>query len=235
MRTLSLACGALAWLVAMATAVFAVCFFGNVLVARTVDGTAWYVWGEPLAVDVVLLTGLALQHWALSRPTVRRRVCWWLGPTFERSIFLVVTSISVLTVFVFWQPIGGVVWEYRHTFVTALIHGIYCGGWSIAIAASMTSPLAAAGAARLHVDGLYGFVRQPAFAGLLLVLWAAPVMTVGRLVFAVTMTIYMLVATLLLERDLASCVPEFRQYQRKVPMLLPSWRQLSAHGVRTEA
>jgi len=58
-----------------------------------------------------------------------------------------------------------------------------------------------------------------------LILWASPIMTVTHLVFAAGMTIYMLVGIQFEERDLADELPDYQQYKRKVPMLLPSFRK----------
>ncbi|MNG10005.1 hypothetical protein D3C76_1605500 [compost metagenome] len=52
--------------------------------------------------------------------------------------------------------------------------------------------------------------------------WATPHMTVGHLLFAGVGTLYILIGTLLEEKDLVQLFGEqYRQYQRKVGMLLP--------------
>jgi protein-S-isoprenylcysteine O-methyltransferase Ste14 len=45
------------------------------------------------------------------------------------------------------------------------------------------------------------------------------------LVFAAGMTIYILVGIQFEERDLVIELPDYQQYQRKVPMLVPSSRK----------
>ena len=50
-------------------------------------------------------------------------------------------------------------------------------------------------------------------------------MTVTHLVFAAGMTVYTLIGIEFEERDLAAEMPDYQQYKRKVPMLLPSWRK----------
>jgi protein-S-isoprenylcysteine O-methyltransferase Ste14 len=58
-----------------------------------------------------------------------------------------------------------------------------------------------------------------------LVAWATPIMTATHLVFAACITIYILIGIQLEERDLTAELPDYQQYKRKVPMLLPSWRK----------
>ena len=55
-----------------------------------------------------------------------------------------------------------------------------------------------------------------------MIFWAAPVMTVAHLVFAVMTTAYILIAIRLEERDLlAAHGDDYAEYRRRTPMLVP--------------
>jgi protein-S-isoprenylcysteine O-methyltransferase Ste14 len=68
-------------------------------------------------------------------------------------------------------------------------------------------------------------VRHPLYFGFIVAFWAAPVMTVGHLMFAAVTTAYILIAILLEERDLVHAFgDEYRAYRERVAMLIPFWR-----------
>ena len=69
---------------------------------------------------------------------------------------------------------------------------------------------------------LYRCVRHPLYLGLLLGFWSVPVMTAGRLLFALGFSVYILIGIAFEERDLLAQFGElYRRYRAAVGMLLP--------------
>jgi len=69
----------------------------------------------------------------------------------------------------------------------------------------------------LEVGGPYRYVRHPIYLGWVLLVFAAPTMPMGRLLFAAVSTLYLVVAVPFEERSLvAEFGPAYRDYQRQV-------------------
>lgn len=74
------------------------------------------------------------------------------------------------------------------------------------------------------VKGPYRWVRHPLYSCVLLLFWCTPDVTADRLLLDMLWTSWICIATVLEERDLVAVFGDaYRDYQRKVPMLIP-WK-----------
>lgn len=73
---------------------------------------------------------------------------------------------------------------------------------------------------------LYRYVRHPLMTGMFLWIWVTPTMTVGHLLLAAGLSIYIIVGVRLEERMLMDAFGEaYSEYRRRVPMFIPRpWR-----------
>ena len=223
--------GIFAYFVFILTIAYCIAFFGNLLVARTIDAAAIVPFGEALAVNFCLLLLFGLQHSGMARKSFKRWLHARMSRCLERSTYVLASSIATIVVIALWQPMGGVVWSVSNVILSRAIYAFYFAGWGLMIYATFLIDhfelfgLRQARTPELCTPGLYRHVRHPIYLGWLSIMWASPIMTVTHLVFAGGMTLYMLVGIQFEERDLAADLPEYPQYKRKVPMLLPSMRK----------
>jgi protein-S-isoprenylcysteine O-methyltransferase Ste14 len=147
------------------------------------------------------------------------------------------SSLALIALFVLWEPIGGVIWTASEGVAQNVVLGLYLFGWLLLLYVTfLIDHFDLFGLAQVwrHLRGhsyrppqfrtpsLYRLVRHPLYVGWFIIFWAAPVMTVAHLVFALMTTAYILVAIQLEERDLVTAFgSEYVAYRRRTPMILP--------------
>lgn len=230
--------GVLSYAVFFATFLYAIGFVGNLLVPKSIDSPAEGSWLAALGMNLALLGVFALQHSVMARPGFKR---WWtryVPEPMERSTYVLLSSLALVLLFWLWQPLGGQVWSIEHPLGRAAAYALFATGWLTVLVTTMLinhfdlfglrqswlyfrgqeyTPLG------FITPGPYRIVRHPLYVGWLLAFWATPTMTVTHLVFALTITAYILVAIRFEERDLVAFHAEYEAYRRRVPMLLPRW------------
>lgn len=222
---------------AMASIVYAIAFFGNIYCARTIDSAAAVPLGQALLVNVLLLLAFAVQHSGMARPAFKKLLAKVMPQAAERATYVLTSSVATIVMMALWQPMGGLVWLIEDPLGATAIRAIYFAGWGIMIIATylidhwelfgIRQVLAFYRGQEYKprpfvAPALYRIVRHPIYLGWLLILWASPVMTATHLVAALGLTSYILVGVRFEERDLVRELACYRQYQRKVPMLVPS-------------
>lgn len=70
--------------------------------------------------------------------------------------------------------------------------------------------------------GVYRWVRHPLHFFVLLMIWSSPDFTADRILFNLLWSAWIIMGTLLEERDLIDEFgDQYREYQKKAPMLIP--------------
>ncbi len=235
---LSFLYGVAAYVACLAALLYFVAFSGNLLVAKSVDVGAGAPWLEALVTDLLLLALFGVQHSMMARQGFKR---WWtrvVPPPVERSTYVVTTCAVLALMFWFWLPITTpVVWQVERTPGVAILWTLFGLGWVLVLVSTfllnhfelfgLQQVFArlthrAMPEAEFRTPMLYRYVRHPLYAGLLLGLWSVPVMTAGRLLFALGLSLYILIGISFEERDLLRHFGErYRIYRGQVGMLIP--------------
>lgn len=221
-----------------ATFLYAVGFLGNFAVPKSIDSGPTGSVFTALAVDGALLALFALQHSIMARPWFKRAWTRYVPEPVERSTYVLFSSAALMFLFWQWQPIGGVIWSVDSGIGKSVILGFYALGLLIVLTSTFLINhfdlfglrqvyLYLAGRKYTHLEFrtpfFYRYVRHPLYVGWLLTFWAAPVMTVAHLFFAVMTTAYILVAIRFEEADLMSAHGDkYGQYRKQVPMIIPT-------------
>jgi protein-S-isoprenylcysteine O-methyltransferase Ste14 len=228
--------GVVSYAIFFVTFLYAIGFIGNVLVPKSIDSepTSSLAWA--LFMDALLLGAFAVQHSAMARPTFKR---WWtkvVPKPAERSTYVLFSSLILIALFAHWQPIGGSVWNVENPIGRGILYSAFAFGWVLILVATFLIDhfdLFGLRQVWLYVRGkdytpvgfgtpwLYRYVRHPLYVGWFFAFWATPTMTVAHLVFAALATAYILVAIRFEERNLREEHPQYTEYRKRVPMLIP--------------
>jgi protein-S-isoprenylcysteine O-methyltransferase Ste14 len=186
-----------------------------------------------LLVNVVLFGIFGLHHSVLARDRVKAWVARTVSPALERPTYVWVASLLFIGVCLAWQPIPGTVYAVQPPWaygigLLELVGAILTIDAARRIDLRVLSGLALppeSSAATPSVDdnqplvatGCYRVVRHPIYLGWVLLVWATPIMTMGRLAFAAISTAYLVVAVPFEERSLRRRFgPSYDDYRRQV-------------------
>ena len=155
----------------------------------------------------------------------------------ERSTYVLFSSIALIAVFAFWQPLGGVIWNVQESALRTVLYFMFGLGFGIVLVSTFLInhfDLFGLRQVWLQLIGrpytqlpfatplFYKYVRHPLYVGWLLAFWATPTMTAAHLLFAIMTTGYILVASRFEEKDLVSAHGSvYQTYRENVPMLVP--------------
>jgi protein-S-isoprenylcysteine O-methyltransferase Ste14 len=228
--------GVASYAVFFAVFLYAIGFIGNLWVPKSMDSPRDVPLTTALLVNLGLLGLFAVQHSLMARPFFKR---WWtriVPPAAERSTYVLFSSLCLIALFWWWQPMGGVIWGIRSGVGINTMYAVYFAGWLLLLYSTflinhfdlfglrqvwlylLAKPYTAV---PFRSPWLYRQVRHPLYVGWLMIFWATPVMTVAHLLFAIMTTTYILVAIQFEENDLSKEHPEYREYQKQVSMIIP--------------
>jgi len=194
-----------------------------------------------LAVDSLLCLFFFLQHSGMVRRGAKARIARLLPGSYNPALYSIASGIALFILVLLWQPEGQILYETRGAarwllagISVAAIAGfawgaIALGGFDpFGIAPLRAASRGAAPAASTFVArGPYRYVRHPLYLFVLVLIWGEHSISADRLLFNVLWTAWIVIGTVLEERDLRSEFGRvYREYQAAVPMLLPIPRAL---------
>lgn len=249
-RTLILLFGIAAYGLFFLTFLYLIAFVGNLqttgltgpwltaVVPYSIDaGRSTGPLGLALLINLGLLLLFGMQHSIMARLGFKDRLKRVLPDPAVRSVYVLTASLCLILLFWQWRPLPGIVWTAESTALQAVAWSVFALGFALVLLSTFLID---------HFDlfGLkhvwrqfvgkgpdtpefvtpmfYRNVRHPMYLGFVLAFWATPVMTVGHMMFAAVLTVYILIAIQLEEKDLVGQLGDaYADYRRRVPMLLP--------------
>ena len=233
--------GLAAYAIFFGTFLYAIGFVSSLFVPKHIDSIPESPLGNALLLNAALLTIFALQHSVMARPAFKR---WWtqfIPEPIERSTYVLLASVCLIILFVYWQPLGGVIWDIESPGLRLLLQVLSMVGFLIVLVSTFLInhfDLFGLRQVWFYLTGrsyehlpfrtplFYKYVRHPLYFGFLIAFWSTPTMTAAHLFFAIMTTGYILTAIQLEENDLVKIFGKrYLDYKQSAPMIIPFLRR----------
>ena len=226
-----------------ATFLYLIAFIGGDMLAflgmpKTLDaGVPPEFYTGSVAKNIGLMLLFAVPHTVMARQSFKNIITKIMPWSMERSFYVLITSIILVALYVYWQPMPAVIWSIESgLWANVMMVGFFAGFGIVLLSTFLINHFDLFGLRQVWyrfkgeempslefgIPFLYKYVRHPLYLGWLLAFWCIPVMTAGHLLFASIMSIYIFIAVGYEERDLmARFGDQYRDYMDKVPSILP--------------
>ncbi len=186
--------------------------------------------------DTALSMAFFIQHSGMVRRSFRQRLAHFFSEEYQGALYAIASGIVLLAVIVLWQKSAPAFW---------VSHGVFRWSFYVVYLLSFTGFIRGTRALKVFdpyglrpilgrlrgrkprpmlfvVRGPYRWVRHPLYLFMILMIWSCPDLTSDRLLFNALWTVWIVIGSILEERDLVLEFGDvYREYQRKVPMLIP--------------
>lgn len=218
--------------------------YGLFLAAFTLFGVVvngiWMPWANAdagnvavaVAINTLLVGSFALQHTIMARASFKERWTKIVPASVERTTFVVVTSLLMLGILFFWQPLPGTLWHVETPWLRNVLRGGFVAGFLGVVGSSFLIN-------HFHLFGLqqtwrrlrglapadpvfrepwaYRRVRHPMMTSVLVMVWSAPTMSASQALMAGLFSAYALVGVLFEERELSEMHgADYNNYRERV-------------------
>jgi protein-S-isoprenylcysteine O-methyltransferase Ste14 len=247
-RLATLAYGFLCYAVFFGVFLYSIAFIGNFdVVPKTIDTGESGPFATALLLNLGLLSLFAVQHSLMARPAFKAFWTKIIPEPIERSTYVLFSSLCLIALFAFWQPLSGpTIWQITPGGAASAVIGVYLFGWAMLLyAIALIGHFELFGVRQVWyayhgepyptnpfvTPGLYKRMRHPIYVAWTVIFWATPSMSAGHLFFAVVTTTYMILAVFIEERDLVDHFGDaYRRYQETTPKFFPKWSVEKAQG-----
>jgi len=236
-RLLRFSFGLFAYVFFFSSFLYLIGFVANVLVPRGIDSGPATSAALAVTINLALILLFGLQHSIMARPGFKAALTRLWPAAIERSLYVALTSVALCLLYVFWRPLPGAVWSVDSESLRLLLHIVSALGWAIVLISTfLINHFELFGLRQIWADMrgaeipevsfrnplFYKLVRHPIYTGFLLAFWATPDMSQGRLLFALGMTVYILIGIRYEEKDLIESLgADYSEYRQRVGMLVP--------------
>ena len=190
-----------------------------------------------LMVNIGLIVMFGLQHSVMARPGFKKGLTRFIPEAAERATYMLMSGVAAMSAIYFWQPLPGTIWSVENGTGQIILWSLYAIGWTyLLLSTFVTNHFELMGLRQVYLyfrnkpyTGLpftrkfmYRYSRHPMMLGVLIGMWAIPVMSMSHFVMAVLLTAYMAIGVSFEENDLIKNFGEtYRDYKKEIATLIP--------------
>jgi protein-S-isoprenylcysteine O-methyltransferase Ste14 len=124
--------GIASYVIFFVTFLYLIAFVGNFdmlpYVTKTIDSGQPGPLGTSIMISVGLVSLFALTHSVMARQCFKRQWTKIVPPASERSTYVLVSSLCLIVLYVYWQPMPDIVWQTDNsTWILILWAGLLLG------------------------------------------------------------------------------------------------------------
>jgi len=234
--------GIFSYLIGVAALVYLIAFLFNLYVPKTIDSGMQGNTLIAMLVNVGLIALFGFQHSVMARRGFKTWLEQFIAPAAERSTYLLLTALVTFTLCLGWQNLPEILWRIENPVISYTLLGVGLAGWGLVLFSTfLINHFDLFGLRQVwlylrnrnytHLPfktvSLYRYIRHPLMTGVFIGIWITPVMTVGHLLFALCMSVYVLIGVYHEEKDLIREFGEkYRQYIKATGRFIPSFNSL---------
>jgi len=184
-----------------------------------------------------LIVLFGVQHSVMARPWFKRQLVKIIPQSAERATFMLMSGIATMSAIYFWQDIPGTIWVVESTFAQVVLWSLYTFGWIyLLLSTFVTNHFELMGLRQVYLyfrnqpykplpftrKFMYRYSRHPMMLGVMIGLWAIPMMTVTHFIMSTLFTIYVVIGIYFEEKDLIKDFGEvYQQYKKEIATFVP--------------
>jgi methanethiol S-methyltransferase len=228
----------IAYVIGFASLLFWILSLSNLVPEISIDRNTEMSFSLALVKNIGLLILFALPHSVMARKSFKDWITRILPRPIERSTYVLQSGIFLSILVWQWEPLGGNIWSVAvGSTLFYVMYLLFFLGWIILfITTFLINHFDLFGLRQTYMEltnkayepltfkivAFYKFVRHPLYLGIILGIWATPLMTMTHLVFAILLTTYIIIGVMFEEKDLVKEFGEkYQTYKKKTPMLIP--------------
>ena len=202
-----------------------------------------YLWGgETIAVNAIAWNFALVAIWGffhsyMARPSFKAKLTKFIPEPADRPTYVLVAGITSLLMTGLWINIPGVIWTAEGSLIIYALLGVFWFGWAFTFASTFAiNHFDLFGLRQVYIHfreqprppltfvkrAMYKYIRHPIQTGVMIGIWATPLMTNTQIILSLRFTAYIFTGLWFEERDLIREHGEdYLAYKKEAGMLVP--------------